>query len=193
MTNNPMKTKTPTINVSPRFSLRFAPTLVVAAVFILSVAAQLTYASPGDLFESDFGSGNIFEFTPGGTRSTFASGLNGPLGLAFDSAGNLFEADYSSGNIYEFTPGGTRSTFASGLSNPIGLAFNSAGNLFEADFGSGNIYEFTPGGTRSTFASGLNAPTFLAFQPVPEGSTFGLLAVGALGLGVVWVRRMVKA
>ena len=108
-----MKTKTPTINVSPRFSLRLAPTLVVAAVFILSVAAQLTYASPGDLFESDFGSGNIFEFTPGGTRSTFASGLN--------------------------------------------------------------------------------APTFLAFEPVPEGSTFGLLAVGALGLGVVWVRRMVKA
>ena len=70
-----MKTKTPTINVSPRFSLRLAPILVVAAVFILSVAAQLTYAAPGDLFESDTGSGNIYEFTPGGTRSTFASGL----------------------------------------------------------------------------------------------------------------------
>ena len=83
-----MKTKTPTINVSPRFFLRLAPTLVVAAVFILSVAAQLAYAIPGDLYESDyrtgiFSSGYIFEFTPGGTRSTFASGLNGPLGLAF--------------------------------------------------------------------------------------------------------------
>jgi hypothetical protein len=185
-----MKTKTPTINVSPRFSLRLAPTLVVAAVFILSVAAQLTYAIPGDLYESDSGSGNIYEFTPGGTRSTFASGLN-PQGLVFNSAGNLFEADYDSGNIYEFTPGGTRSTFASGLSSPYGLAFNSAGNLFEEDDGSGNIYEFTPGGTRSTFASGLNSPTFLAFQPVPEVSTLGLFAVGALGL--VWVRRVVKA
>src|SRR6266581_4622974 len=138
-TNNPMKTKTPTINVSPRFSLRLAPTLVVAAVFILSVAAQLIYAAPGDLFESDQGSGNIFEFTPGGTRSTFASGLT-PRGLAFNSAGNLFEGD-GSGNIFEFTPGGTRSTFASGLNLPYGLAFNSAGNLFEGD-GSGNIYEF---------------------------------------------------
>ena len=59
--------------------------------------------------------------------------------------------------------------------------------------GSGNIYEFTPGGTRSTFASGLNGPLFLAFEPVPEGSTLGLLAVGAPGLGLVWVRRMVKA
>ena len=147
-----MKTETPTINVSPRFSLRLAPTLVVAAVFILSVAAQLTYANPGDLFESDAGSGNIYEFTPGGTRTTFAPGLS-----------------------------------------PIGLAFNSAGNLFAADFGSNNLYEFTPGGTRTTFASGLNGPTFLAFEPVPEGSTLGLLAVGALGLGLVWVRRKVKA
>ena len=145
---------------------------------------------PGDLFESDFGSGNIYEFTPGGTRSTFASGLISPQGLAFDSAGNLFEADGGSGNIYKFTPGGTRSTFASGLF-PAGLAFNSAGNLFEAD--STNIYEFTPDGTRSTFASGLNLPNFLAFQPVPEGSTLGLLALGALGLGLVWVRRVVKA
>ena len=117
-----MKTKTPTINVSPQFSLRLAPTLVVAAVFILSVAAQLTYAAPGDLYVSDAGSGNIYEFTPDGTRSTFASGLT-PRGLAFDSAGNLFEADNVSGNIYEFTPDGTRSTFASGLNNaqPTGL------------------------------------------------------------------------
>ena len=163
LTNNPMKTKTPTINVSPRFPLRLAPIRVVAAVFILSVAAQRTYASPGDLYESD-GSGNIYEFTPGGTQSTFASGLNQPFGLAFDSGGNLFEADQFSDNIYEFTPGGTRSTFASGLNNPAGLAFNTAGNLFEADEGSGIIYEFTPGGTRSIFASGLTGPAGLAFD-----------------------------
>ena len=52
------------------------------------------------------GSGNIYEFTPGGVQSTFASGLCDPYGLAFNSAGDLFEADYGSGNIYEFTPGG---------------------------------------------------------------------------------------
>jgi hypothetical protein len=109
------------------------------------------------------------------------------------AAGDLYESDYGTGYIFEFTPDGTRSTFASGLNGPLGLAFNSAGNLFEADQGTGRIYEFTPGGTRSTFASGLNSPTFLAFQPVPEGSILGLLAVGALGLGLVWVRRMVKA
>src|SRR5260370_5934832 len=98
-----MKTKTPTINVSPRFCLRLAPTLVVAAVFIFSVAAQLTYANPGDLFESDYGSGHLYEFTPGGTRSTFASGLNGPAGLAFNTAVDLFTAYYDGHNIYVYT------------------------------------------------------------------------------------------
>ena len=149
---------TANIRVSPRSSLRLAPTLVFAAVFIISVAARLTYAAPGDLYESDSGSGNIYKFTPGGTRSTFASGLIAPWGLAFDSAGNLFEANNDRNGpatIFKFTPGGARSTFASGLLSPYGLACDSEANLFEADAGSGNIYKFNPGGTRSTFASGL--------------------------------------
>lgn len=45
-----------------------------------------------NLFEADFNSGSINEYTPGGTQSTFASGLNGPSGVAFDSSGDLFVA-----------------------------------------------------------------------------------------------------
>ena len=74
---------------------------------------------------------------PNGTRTTFASGLNGPAALAFNSSGDLFEADFNSGYIYEFAPNGTQSTFASGLNNPNGLAFNSSGDLFDADYGEG--------------------------------------------------------
>ena len=59
-----MKTKTPTINVSPRFSLRLAPTLVVTAVFILSIAAQFTYATQAIYMSQTNVSGNIYEFTP---------------------------------------------------------------------------------------------------------------------------------
>src|ERR1700693_2635666 len=104
--------KTTNIHVSPRFSLRLALTLVVAAVFILSVSAQIQIEPlPGGLYESDGGSNHIYQFPLFGTRSTFASGLSLPTGLAFDSAGNLFEADAGSGHILKFTPGGT--TFAS--------------------------------------------------------------------------------
>src|SRR5215468_1286811 len=116
----------------------------------------VTVAAPGDLFVAEFG-GSISKFTPNGTKTTFASGLGNPEGLAFDSAGNLFEADFGSDKIFKFTPNGIKTTFASGLKAPVGLAFDSSGNLYEADALSGTIFKFTPAGIKSTFASGLTA------------------------------------
>jgi hypothetical protein len=113
-----MKTRCPSIFRAAYHS--FDRAVFAGAVLLISFSALAQ-----NLFEADRGSGNIYEFTPGGVRSTFASGLNNPLGLAFDSAGDLFEADYGSGNIYEFTPGGAQTTFASGLSYPAGLAFQT--------------------------------------------------------------------
>jgi len=88
----------------------------------------LAFNSNGVLFEADGGSGNVYEFTASGIRSTFASGFaggydTGPCGLAFDSNGDLFVGDLGSGNIYEFTPNGVQSVFASGLDYPEYLAF----------------------------------------------------------------------
>src|SRR5438094_789435 len=122
------------------------------------------FAAPGNLFEADQGSNKIFKFTPAGVKTTFASGLSGPFGLAFD-AGTLFESDTGTGTIIRFTAAGVKSTFASGLNTPTGLAFDASGNLFEADQGSGTIFKFTPAGAKSTFASGLNEPSGLAFEP----------------------------
>jgi len=137
-------------------------------VTIASLATALlpisVLAASGDLFAADNGSNTIYRFTPDGTESTFASGLNGPFGLAFDSSGNLFEGDAGTNTIFKFTPDGTGSTFAFGLNGPIGLAFDSSGNLFEADYNSGTIFKFTPAGIKSAFASGLSNPTGLAFD-----------------------------
>ena len=118
----------------PSACYSFGSVVCVGAVLLISSSVQAQ-----NLFVSDI-SGNIYNFTPGGARSTFASGLNEPEGLAFNSAGDLFEADLLGGNIYEFTPGGVRSTFASGLNQPLGMAFNSAGNLFVANFYGGDIH-----------------------------------------------------
>ena len=142
----------------------------------------LAFNSAGTLFVSTYDAyasvGYIIRVNADGiTRTTFASGLDYPVGLAFDSAGNLFEADAYSGNIYKFTPTGVKSTFASGLWEPFGLAFNSAGHLFVAEYASGNIYEYTQSGTKSTFASGLDCPVGLAFN------TTGDLFVAQRGAG----------
>jgi hypothetical protein len=162
----------------------FGRVVCAGAVLLIasSVQAQNMFVSHG---------ANIYEFTPNGTQSTFASGLLDPVGLAFDRAGDLFESDWGSGHIYQFTPNGTQSTFASGLNYPWGLAFNNAGNLFEADSGSGQVYEYTPNGVQSIFATGLGAPNSLAFQgvtlPVPEPSALGMLAiVGAIAFLTRW-------
>jgi sugar lactone lactonase YvrE len=157
-----MKNKTYENKIQIHHSCRVSFGAVICAGAVLLVAPG---AQAQNLFVSDYiSSGPVYEFTPGGAQSTFATGLNGSWGLAFDSTGNLFEADALSDHIYRFTSGGARSTFASGLSFPDALAFNRAGNLFEGDLNSGNIYEFTPGGTRSTFAAGLNHPNALAFN-----------------------------
>lgn len=123
------------------------------------------HAPAQNLFVANNGAANnILEITPGGAQSTFASGLGGPAGLAFNSTGNLFVANAITGNITEITPGGAQSTFASGLNVPYGLAFNSAGDLFVANGAANNIIVITPGGLRATFASGLVDPAGLAFN-----------------------------
>ena len=147
---------------------------VVCAGAVLLIASS-TQAQ--NLFVSDMASGNIYEFTPSGVQTTFATGLGYPAGLAFNSAGDLFEADMHSGNIYEFTPGGVQSTFASGLQGPTGLAFDSAGNLYAAcEY---NIFKITPGGVQSTFASGLTSAG-LAFNSA------GNLFASELGTGNIY-------
>src|SRR5437764_1191804 len=100
--------------------------LVTVAGLATALLPISVFAAPGDLYEADNRSNRIFKFTPAGIKSTFASGLNVPFGLAFDSSGNLFEADQGSGTIFKFTPAGVKSTFASGLSAPSGLAFEGA-------------------------------------------------------------------
>jgi len=101
----------------------FLRLLVTVAGLTAALVPASARAAAGDLYEADFSSGTIFKFTPAGTKSTFASGLNVPGGLAFDSSGNLFESDNGSNTIFIFTPAGTKSTFATGLNGPIGLAF----------------------------------------------------------------------
>jgi len=52
----------------------------------LAIGASTANAAPGDLFEGDLDSGTVYKFAPDGTRSTFATGLNGPGFLAIQPA-----------------------------------------------------------------------------------------------------------
>jgi hypothetical protein len=160
-----MKTKFTLTKFNP--ALRLTRQLFSTLVCLGAIILICSTASARDLFMSDGYSGidrdlgHIYKIGPNGVPSTFASGLNGPLGLAFDSAGNLFVASFG-GAILKFARDRTQSTFAIGLNYPEGLAFDGAGNLFVTD--GGNIYEFSQQGARTTFAAGLGYGAGLAFD-----------------------------
>jgi hypothetical protein len=132
----------------------------VKSTFIASKKANfidLAFDGANNLFVVDQGwPVSIVKITPGGAKTTFASGLSSPEGLAVDSAGDLFVAEQ--GSILKFTPDGTRSTFASPGLDLYGMAFDRAGNLFAARWESTSIFKFTSDGTSSTFASDLVSP-----------------------------------
>jgi sugar lactone lactonase YvrE len=134
---------------------------------LLSVAtfpSKTARAAAGDLYETEFTPQTVVRFAPDGTRTPFASGLNGADGLAFDRFGNLFVGLNSAGTIIKITPSGTQTTFASGLDHPAALAFDSDGFLFVAENFAGNIVKYAPDGTKFPFASALSQPTGLAFD-----------------------------
>jgi sugar lactone lactonase YvrE len=171
------------------------------AIVVVAMGAVTANGALGDLFASingtgENGGGSIFQYTPDGLQSTFASGLSSPRGVAFDSVGNLFVANnFFDGNpafqatILKVTPGGTQSTFAS--FSPAfylqALAIDSSHNIFVMAVDSSDptlastIYKFTPGGAGSTFGS------------IP-GQGFGLAfdSIGNLFAADAWFRTIYK-
>ena len=126
------------------------------------------------------GNGSIFQYTPAGDESEFASALDRPRGLAFNSAGDLFVATNLLDNnsnfqatILKIPRDGSPAIFASGFASNLfisGLATDRNGNLFAVagDQGDPNIastiFKFTPGGARTTFASLPGQSSSLAFD-----------------------------
>jgi subtilisin-like proprotein convertase family protein/sugar lactone lactonase YvrE len=171
---------------------KYSPPNTNGTVFIpdtsgLNNPYALAFDSAGNLYVANYASGGIgiggvndgtiMKFSPGGVLlSTFATGLNGPLALAFDASNNLYVANSSDGSdglgtIEMFTPSGVGTIYlteANGLSFPDGLAFDGNGHLFVANQGSSTVEEFTPPSTNATMVAtatdGLISPAGLAFD-----------------------------
>lgn len=139
----------------------------LAGVVWLGILFLIGSRAPAqNLFVTDYNSNSIYQFSPGGAKSTLISGLDGPYGIAFNKAGVLFETEgQTNGNIYEVT-NGTRAVFAPGFRYPAGLAFDRNGNLFVASEsgGVGIITEITPNGSQNLFATNIYNPLGLAFD-----------------------------
>jgi sugar lactone lactonase YvrE len=117
----------------------------------------------GNIFASSGSSsnGSIYKFTPGGTKTTFLSGLYYPTQMAFDGLGNLFLIEGA--NIVKIAPNGTKTTFATNLNGPEGITVDRKGQVYVAEYKSGNVLRFSrDGSTHMVFASDLAYPDSLA-------------------------------
>jgi DNA-binding beta-propeller fold protein YncE len=138
-------------------------------VVILAIGTLTANSEPGDLFASFDGApgnavGFIYKYTPNRVRSTVASGLPHPRGLAFDSAGNLFvattlcdDATWCHPRILKITTDGAQNVFATIPDSFFaqGVAIDRSDNLFVMAIGWSNtvsiIFKFSPEGARRSF------------------------------------------
>ena len=145
--------------------------IVVAAfvVAILAMGALTANSEPGDLFASiEAAPGNalgfIYKYSRDGVRTTVASGLSRPRGLAFDSTGNLFvatnfcdDATWCHPTILKITPDGAWNAFATIADSFFaqGVAIDRSDNLYVMAIAWSNtvsiIFKLTPAGGRRSF------------------------------------------
>ncbi|MGQ4810305.1 Virginiamycin B lyase [Candidatus Entotheonellaceae bacterium PAL068K] len=100
-------------------------------------AYHLAYGDDDHLYVSYptlTGDDHIYRITPDGEVRTFARGLGGAQGLAFDTAGNLYVVAYrqGSGGVLRITPEGDTHQVIAGISL-VGLAFGLDGALMLVD------------------------------------------------------------
>ncbi len=150
---------------------KFSPEGVKSTVVTSKLANFIGLAFDGsenlfvaDQAIADTGAGrSILKFSPDGTKTIFARGLEDPVGLTADNAGSVYvvqrtAADASSHAILKFSPNGARNTFTSELGRSLttGLAVDSSGNVFAAN--DRLILKFDANGTKTTFASDWISP-----------------------------------
>ncbi|MFI5136861.1 MAG: putative Ig domain-containing protein [Sphingobacteriales bacterium] len=117
-----------------------------------------------NLFVSETGNGNVYEFTTAGVSSnTIAITGGNPEGIVTDPSGNFYVVGRGNRAVYKYNAAGTLiSTVVTGLNTPYGLAIDGSGNLYVGDSGTGLVSEYNASGTLITSISGLTNPEGIA-------------------------------
>jgi hypothetical protein len=145
-----------------------------------------------ELYVSAFQSGQIEMVAPGGgSVSVVATGLTGPMHLAFDGAStpDLLVAEFYAGEVSRVNiASGAVTTIATGVSNPVDVARGPDGNLYVSEVFVGEVSKVDGAGVVTLLTAGLNGPTGLAFHQ--DGRLFvaniyaGNVSIIDIGTGV---------
>jgi sugar lactone lactonase YvrE len=147
-----------------------------------------------DLVVAELGTGSVVRQTPGGVRSTIASGLFVPSGLAATDD-DLWVSDWASGIVWRIVTDGapTMVPVAIGLAHPEGLAVDHDGTLLVVESGAGRLTRVLASGEMVVLADGLplgvpaaaDTPPAYAFNGVAVGPSGAIYLTGDQA-SVVW-------
>jgi sugar lactone lactonase YvrE len=120
---------------------------------------------PGDtIVFAELGTGRVHSLRSGNAE-VLASGLQDPVGVAFDSNGRPLVAESGAGRVVRLT--GSTETVVDGLQRPQGIAV-ADGQLYIVDAGAKEVISFDlTTGDRSTIASGLPVGPPPGVEPKP--------------------------
>lgn len=136
---------------------------VVETLASLQANDGLTVDNDGNIYASNFGvfsitggSGTkVLKISPEGTVTDFVTGLEGPLGNAFDSEGNFYVVSGNNGtegSVVKVDAEGNKETVATVPGWPLGLAFDANDNLFISNYFAPTVHRLNADGALSIFA-----------------------------------------
>lgn len=121
----------------------------------INIASGNDFDSQDFLYQSNFGGDLVSKIDQSGVVTTFATGIDGPVGIVIDSADTVFVNSCLGNRIVQILPDGTSTTFSSSalLNCPNGITQGPNGDLYVINWQDGRILQFTLAGNVSNFAS----------------------------------------
>jgi hypothetical protein len=108
----------------------------------------------GSVVVAETGAGRVTRLEASGTRTTLASGLLSPIGIA-RSAGRLLVVESSGGRLLSVREGGAPVVIATGLARPIGVGADRLGRAYVVEEGTKSIERLDGDGSRVPLAINL--------------------------------------
>ena len=108
-----------------------------------------TFGADGNLYQSSYGSGQLFRLGDDGSVELVAEGIGGPTGIVALEDGTLFVEGYNSGILHKIEPDGTMTEFAThpDFNGINGLTIGPDGTLYAVNHRDGGLFSITQDGT----------------------------------------------
>ncbi len=114
----------------------------------MDALTMTTFGADGRLYQSSYGSGNVFVIGEDGTAELFAEGIGGPTGIVALEDGTVFVEAYNTGIIHRITPDGTMTDWAEHpeFDGINGMTIGPDGTIYVANHRDGGLFSVTQEG-----------------------------------------------